>query len=132
MQEEKDEEVKKTHSVEADNADTLEEEITLEYVQDYLSSQEFDLSPTQKRISFPLVKRYVKMLRDGKEPPPIKIDNSAIVDGHHRYISGRIHGTEPTNVPWTNSPSTPIGSWALILVVSEDYEQGYDETNFNN
>jgi len=108
------------------------EEITLEYVQIYLNKNEFELFPTQGKISLPLIKRYVKMLRDGKEPPAIHVDDNAIVNGHHRYISGHIYDRKPPVSPWTRSPSVSIGIWHKVLVVNEDFEPGYDETDFNN
>jgi RHS repeat-associated protein len=59
----------------------------------------------QSGVSLPAVQRYVKMLQSGSQAPAIKVSNSVIVEGNHRYIAYRILGLEVETVPSTISPS---------------------------
>jgi RHS repeat-associated protein len=59
----------------------------------------------QKEVSLPAVQRYVDKLQGGSTAPPIKVADGVIVDGNHRYVAGRVYGTEPAQVPYMISPS---------------------------
>ena len=58
-----------------------------------------NMSTAQSGVSVPAVERYVRMLERGSVPPPIKVDGSVIVDGNHRYVAGRVFGTDPPITP---------------------------------
>ncbi|WP_143343405.1 hypothetical protein [Delftia sp. K82] len=61
------------------------------------------MQTTQISISQPVVERYVRRLEAGDVAPPIKFDEK-IVDGHHRYMVGRVVGKEPAQTPGALSP----------------------------
>jgi RHS repeat-associated protein len=63
------------------------------------------MKTAQGAVSQPAVERYVRQLEAGKVPPPISVDGNVIVDGNHRYVAGRLVGTEPPTTPGTLSPS---------------------------
>lgn len=68
-----------------------------------------------------MILRYCKMLVDGDRPLPIKIEDDAIVDGHHRYISGHIVGTLPDTCNWTRPKANEIKTWDKVIVYEEDF-----------
>lgn len=133
MQKEQNDEVIGNESINAEEAvssfTTVTEpiEITYEYVERYLKENTFDLLPSQKGISHPMIVRYVKMLRDGNTPPPIKVDDSnAIVEGHHRYISGHIVGKLPPQINGCHRPNANyVRSWDSIPVDTLDWDKKY-------
>jgi ParB-like chromosome segregation protein Spo0J len=53
------------------------------------------MSTAQGGISIPKIERFLRRLEAGEVPPPIKVDNGVIVEGHHRYVAGRLFGKEP-------------------------------------
>ncbi|MFN8739609.1 MAG: hypothetical protein ACK5YR_06800, partial [Pirellula sp.] len=59
------------------------------------------MSTAQGGISIPKVERYLRRLEAGEVPPPIKVDNGVIVEGHHRYLAWRLFGKEPAIDPGT-------------------------------
>lgn len=97
------------------------EEITIEYVQQYIKTNQFDLNPTQGKISFPLIVKYCKMLKEGNIPPAIHIEDDAIVNGHHRYISGHILGKIPDTNLWIKAKANEVITWDCVTVDNEDY-----------
>ena len=64
------------------------------------------MSTTQGVVSLPVVQRYVEMLESGGIAPAIKTAGNVIIDGNHRFVAGRVFGTEPATVPGTLSPSS--------------------------
>jgi hypothetical protein len=63
------------------------------------------MSTTQGGISIPKVERFLRRLEAGEVPPTIKVDKGVIVEGHHRYVAGRLFGKEPAIDPGTMSRS---------------------------
>ena len=63
------------------------------------------LTSPQGKVSLPIVERYVRRLEAGDLPPAIKVDGNVIVEGNHRYVAGRVFGTEPPITPGTLAPS---------------------------
>lgn len=63
------------------------------------------MKTTQGSVSLPVVERYVRQLEAGSPAPAVKVNNGVLVDGNHRFVAGRVFGTEPKNVPGTMSPS---------------------------
>ena|SRR6218665_513411 len=105
--------------------------LSIEEVRKYLLTTQFDFNPTQQRISFPLIQRYILLLSGGSEAPAIQIDENSIVNGHHRYISGCIYERKPDTVPWLKATSTSILNWTEVIVVEEDFGANYDDHRFN-
>jgi RHS repeat-associated protein len=81
------------------------------------------LKTVQRGVSKPAIERYVDMLNQGKEPPPIKVDGDVIVDGNHRYIAGRVFGSDPPIQPGTLFPSRrgQIRSFEDIFIDPSDW-----------
>jgi hypothetical protein len=52
----------------------------------------------QAKVSLPMVERYVRMLESGSVAPSIKVADGVIIEGNHRYIAGRLFGSEPSVV----------------------------------
>jgi hypothetical protein len=67
-------------------------------------------------ISLPKVQEYVDQLLSGSKAPPIKVDGSMIVDGNHRYVAGRIVGTEPPIQLWSEGRPTNAVPWSSIPI----------------
>jgi hypothetical protein len=59
------------------------------------------MQTAQGAVSMPMIERYVRMLEAGEVPPAIQVDGNVIVNGNHRYIAGRLFGTEPPMEPYT-------------------------------
>lgn len=98
------------------------EEISHTYVQKYIEENQFDLLPTQQKISFPMIERYYRMLKKGERPLAIKIAGDTIVDGHHRYISGHIFGEIPEKSEWILPKANEVRKWNMVTVASEDFD----------
>ncbi len=90
-------------------------------LQKFLRETQFELLPSQPKLSYPMITRYVRKLLNGENPPPIKIEGQAIVDGHHRYISCCFVGVEVERHPYCRPKANEITNWDLVVVDEEDY-----------
>jgi len=52
----------------------------------------------------------------GEIPPPIKVVDRVLCDGHHRYIAGLIYGEEPDTIPWALPTNYIVRKWQDIEV----------------
>ena len=77
--------------------------VTPKLIRDSLMGSE--MMTTQRSVSLPAIQRYVTRLVQGESPPPIRVDAGIVVDGNHRYISGRVFGIDVAQVPGTMAPS---------------------------
>ncbi len=81
------------------------------------------LRTQQRSISVPIVQRYVDMLARGSKAPPIKVSDNVIVDGNHRYVAGRVFGTEPAQIQWMHARSQASRSWDDIFLDPVDWSR---------
>lgn len=72
-------------------------------------------------VSLPRVQAYVDKIAAGEIAPAIKVDGGMIVDGNHRYISGRIMGQEPAIQPWTGGRPGSAVDWETIPIDPEPW-----------
>lgn len=79
------------------------------------------LKTQQGKVSLPIIRRNVQLLREGKTPPPIKVDNGIVVDGNHRYIAGRIVGKEPPIQEWLGGRPNDVVPWDKIFIDLVDW-----------
>ena len=78
------------------------------------------LQAGQDEVRKPVIDAYIKRAQNGEVPPPIVLEGNVIIDGHHRYIAGRLAGTEvPTvqrsGLPSLNGPRRPV-PWDKVHV----------------
>lgn len=74
-------------------------------------------------VSLPRIQEYVDRIQAGEIPPPIKVDGAMIVDGNHRYIAGRIAGSEPEIQPWAGGRPSSGVDWQELPIKNEVWEQ---------
>lgn len=94
---------------------------TINSLQKFLRETQFELLPSQPKLSYPMITRNVRKLMNGEHPPPIKIEGQTIVDGHHRYISCCFVGIEVERHPYCRPKANEITNWDLVVVDEEDY-----------
>ncbi len=99
-------------------------DITYEEVKRFLIETEFDCTPSQNEISFPIIQRIHRRLQQGNSFSAIKVKENVILDGHHRYISHKLLTIESeTTLGGSNSESIEY-VWSEINLTSVDYDSG--------
>jgi hypothetical protein len=98
------------------------EELTIEFVQEYLKNTKLELHSTHEKVSFPILYRIYGKLKNGERFGPISVDDAIIVDGHHRYICHHILGITIETKKWTRSFSISSTPWDRVIVDPLDYD----------
>lgn len=98
------------------------EDLTIETVRDYLQKNKLPLFASQKEVSFPILSRIHKRLKEGKQFGAILVDDNLIVNGHHRYVCLSILGLEVEQLVWTSNSSSESICWTKIGVDEEDWD----------
>ncbi len=97
-------------------------EFTPKNVQEFLREGKFEYSSTHKKVYFPILERIYNKLVDGKRFEGIKIEDSIIVNGHHRYICLKFLNLEVETIDWKRSPFTEIISWDSVEIDITEWE----------
>jgi hypothetical protein len=67
-------------------------------------------------VSLPRVQAYVTRLINGEVAPPVKVDGNMLVDGNHRYVAGRVFGSEPGIQPWVGGRPGNAVPWSELVI----------------
>lgn len=95
---------------------------TPENVRKFLREGKFEFSSTHKKICFPILERIYNKLVEGKRFDGIKIEDSIIVNGHHRYICLKFLNIEIETIKWMRSPSTEAIPWDSVEIDITEWE----------
>ncbi|PYE42108.1 RHS repeat-associated core domain-containing protein [Paenibacillus barcinonensis] len=94
-------------------------DVTEEHVREAMKNA--PVQTQQTAVSLPAIDRYTKRLAEGEVPPPIKVDNNIIVDGNHRYISGRVAGIDIPTTPYSGGKTDKVIRWEDVKIDPYDW-----------
>ena len=87
-----------------------------------LEESKVTLISTHKRLCLPLINRMYKKMKNGIKFGDIKVSDSTIVDGHHRYVASVLANHQ---LPVIKSPTTSATieyDWKDVEFVEEDWD----------
>ncbi|PRQ09355.1 SpvB/TcaC N-terminal domain-containing protein [Enhygromyxa salina] len=82
------------------------------------------LKSNQEAVSLPVIRAYVDRLAAGDVAPAISVSGGVITEGHHRYIAGRLFGSEPAQRAGTrvaNQATKPAVAWENVILDMADW-----------
>ncbi|NER13529.1 hypothetical protein GWK08_08785 [Leptobacterium flavescens] len=98
------------------------QEITLEDIRSLLDSGSLELIAIQREVCLPILQRIYRKMKFGIKFENIRVNNSRIVDGHHRYICSILSNIEIGINDWPISSTVVNYSWNEVIINEEDYE----------
>ncbi|MCF6308235.1 MAG: hypothetical protein L3J09_09785 [Flavobacteriaceae bacterium] len=98
------------------------DEINLKIVVDLLNSGSLNLIATQERICLPMLQRIYKKMKFGIEFDNLRVNDSRIVDGHHRYICSVLIELEIGMNDYPIASTSVNCNWEDIEIDDIDYE----------
>ena len=98
------------------------QQITKEFVLEYLKESEKDLKSTHAKLCFPIINRIYKKMSIGIKFPSIKVDGDLIIDGHHRYIASLLAGITLDTIPSSKTSATVVIGWDAVVLVTDDWD----------
>ena len=97
-------------------------EITLADVRKLLDSGQLQFKATQGAICLPILQRIYAKMNYGIPFDTIRVVESTINNGHHRYVCSMLSGIAIGISDWTLNPSDVTYDWGDVQIVEEDYE----------
>ncbi len=98
----------------------------MDYTRDFIISkindQTVKLSPSQDKLSLPIIERITKKMKFGIRFDDIKVEKGLIIDGHHRYISSLLAGIELKSVISARTSATKEFNWEYVNFVNEEWD----------
>lgn len=80
------------------------------------------LISTHKRLCLPLIIRMYKKMENGIKFGDIKVSNSTIVDGHHRYVASVLADHHLPVIKSATTSATIEYDWKDVDFVEEDWD----------
>jgi hypothetical protein len=97
-------------------------QITLNTIKDYISSNHPLLLSSHKKLSLPVIRRIYSKMRIGIKFDEIKVCEGIIIDGHHRYISSLLANYKIGQVPSSKTSATVPCEWKTVEFVDEEWD----------
>ncbi len=98
-------------------------EITKELIIDKLSKESTVLTPSQKTLSIPIILRMYGKMKNGILFKAIHVNETRIIDGHHRYISSVLANYKLENIPNYPKPSHLNDyDWSDVCFTEEEWD----------
>jgi hypothetical protein len=100
----------------------LFEKVTKALIQDWIDKNEIELSSTHAKLCVPIINRIYKKMVAGINFTAIKVDNTLICDGHHRYIASLLAGFTLSKIPASSTSATQAVDWKLVSFEEDDWD----------
>lgn len=99
-----------------------------------LLNREFELKPTQNKISLPIVFRIFKKMKANLKFDAIRVCDNILIDGHHRYIASVMANVTTEQFPSTKNHNQTTFEWKEVIIITTDYDypNDIDYHNFND
>lgn len=99
-----------------------------------LLNREFELKPTQNKISLPIVFRIFKKMKANLKFDAIRVCDNILIDGHHRYIAYVMANVTTEQFPSTKNHNQTTFEWKEVTIITTDYDYPNDIVyhNFND
>ncbi len=96
--------------------------ISIDELRDFLNSFEFPIRPIQKKICFPIIQRIYRKTIIEVQFENINIDNSLLINGHHRYLCSLLSFKNIDTNKWKSPSQIAPLQWNEIEIDLEDWE----------
>lgn len=93
-----------------------------EFIRHHIQGKGLEFTPTQTKISIPIVNRLYKKMKAGIAFPEIKTHKKLLMDGHHRYISALLADFHIKKVPYPKTSSTTAHLWSEVVFDEQDWD----------
>ena len=98
------------------------EKITKKIIIEFISKKEIDLISTHTKLCLPVINRIYKKMSAGIKFSGIKVEDSLICDGHHRYIASILANFPLERVPGSLTSATSPVDWKSVTFEEEDWD----------
>lgn len=98
------------------------ESVTKEMIIEFIQNNKIELRSTQTKLCLPVINRIYKKMCAGIKFSGIKVENSMICDGHHRYIASILANFPLVRIPGNVTSATVAVRWESVTFEDEDWD----------
>ena len=80
------------------------------------------LRPTHKKLCLPIIDRIYRKMINGIKFDDIKVCDTLIIDGHHRYVSSLLANIKLDTVSSAKTSATIQYDWKVVEFVEEEWD----------
>lgn len=88
----------------------------------FISQNEIELSSTHPKLCLPVINRIYKKMTAGIKFSGIKVEDTLICDGHHRFLASLLANFPLERVPSKKTSATKIVDWKSVIFEEEDWD----------
>ncbi|SCX93054.1 hypothetical protein SAMN05192588_0311 [Nonlabens sp. Hel1_33_55] len=100
-------------------------------IHNLLAQKQPKLNSTHSKLCIPIIYRIYKKMGAGIRFDDIKVDETLIIDGHHRFISSLLVDDKLDYVDSAKTSATRIYEWSDVEFVEEDWDTQEQIAQFN-
>ena len=105
--------------------------INTEIIQKTIKESNNTLTSTHERLCIPIINRMYKKMINGYKFDDIKVCDTLIIDGHHRYVSSLLAGVELNVLKSPKTSATHAYDWMEVEFVKEEWYSEYKIKRLN-
>ena len=107
------------------------DKLTDENIKERLNEFDCLLLPTHNKLSLPLINRIYRKMMHGIKFNDIKVTDTLLLDGHHRYVASLMASIELGTTKSATTSATVQYNWESIQFVDEEWESKKVIKKFN-
>ena len=98
------------------------EEINKEIILQRIEESDYVLITTHNKLSLPIIRRIYKKMINGIKFDDIKVCDTCIIDGHHRFISSTLAKIKLDEAKSSKTSATIEYEWTDVEFVEEEWD----------
>ncbi len=91
-------------------------------IQELIQLNQLELKSTHSKLCIPIINRIYKKMKAGIRFSGIKVDQTYICDGHHRYIASLLANLSLERFTTNSTSATIIIPWESVIFGEEDWD----------
>jgi hypothetical protein len=97
-------------------------EINKELILNAIAKSDYILITTHKKLCLPIINRIYKKMINGIKFDDIKVCETLIIDGHHRYVSSLLANIKLDEATSSKTSATIEYGWKEVEFVEEEWD----------
>ena len=106
-------------------------EINKELILNAIATADYTLITTHKKLCLPIINRIYKKMINGIKFDDIKVCETLIIDGHHRYVSSLLANIKLDEAKSSKTNATIQYDWKDVEFVEEEWDTEDKITRLN-
>jgi len=107
------------------------ENINKELILKAIAASDYVLIATHRKLCLPIINRIYKKMINGIKFDDIKVCDSLIIDGHHRYVSSLLANIKLDEAKSSKTNATIEYDWKEVEFVEEEWDTEDKITRLN-